>query len=126
VPQQSTLPRATSCIKDLKGSRLINALKSSRAISRVTVELKTNVSEIFSVSFIRVDVMNYRMSLIFTPVCEIDASSCSSIMELEGGVKMSGHPSITQVKVKVTLRLTVSQSVLVDIYYSLTVTVLFL
>jgi hypothetical protein len=32
-------------------------LKPSRAISRVTVELKTNVSDISSVSIIRVDIM---------------------------------------------------------------------
>jgi hypothetical protein len=53
-------------------------LKSSWVISHVNVELKINVSEI-SVFIIRVDVMNGHMSLIFIPVCQIDASSyCSS------------------------------------------------
>jgi hypothetical protein len=50
-------------------------LKSSREISRVNVELQTNVSEVSSVSIIRVHVANHRMSLIFIPVCQIDASS---------------------------------------------------
>jgi hypothetical protein len=45
-------------------------LKSSRAISRVNVELKTNVTEISSVSIIRVDVVNDHMSLIFILVCQ--------------------------------------------------------
>jgi hypothetical protein len=40
----------------------------------VSVELKTNVAEI-SVSIIRVDMTNDRVSLIFTPVCQIDARS---------------------------------------------------
>jgi hypothetical protein len=48
----------------------------SRAISRVNVELKTNVSYISSVSIVRVDVANDRMSLIFTPVRQIDAYWC--------------------------------------------------
>jgi hypothetical protein len=47
----------------------------SRAISRVNVKLKTNVSEISSVYIIRVDVVNDRISLIFIPDCQIDASS---------------------------------------------------
>jgi hypothetical protein len=47
-------------------------LKSSQAISHVNAELKTNVSEISSVSIIRVDVVNDHMSLIFIPVCQTD------------------------------------------------------
>jgi hypothetical protein len=39
----------------LKISRRINLLKFPRAISRVTVELKTSVSEISSASIVRVD-----------------------------------------------------------------------
>jgi hypothetical protein len=50
-------------------------LKSSWVITCVNVELKPNVSEISSVSITRVGVVNDGMSLIFTPVCEIDASS---------------------------------------------------
>jgi hypothetical protein len=53
----------------------INVLKCSRAINRINVELKINVSEISSVSIFRVDVVNDRMSLIFIPVCQIGASS---------------------------------------------------
>jgi hypothetical protein len=49
-------------------------LKSSQVISCVNVELKPSVSAISSVSIIRVGVVNDGMSLIFTPVCEIDAS----------------------------------------------------
>jgi hypothetical protein len=61
-------------------------LKSSRAISLVNVELKTDVSEISSVSIIRVDVMNDRILLIFTPVCQIDSSSYWCAVQWEGGV----------------------------------------
>jgi hypothetical protein len=61
----------------LKLSRRINAPKFSRAISRVNVELNTNVSDI---SIIRVDVANDRMSLIFIPVCQIDAYWCTTLM----------------------------------------------
>jgi hypothetical protein len=50
-------------------------LKFSPAISRVDVELKPSVSEIWSVSIIRVDVVNDRISLMFIPVCRIGASS---------------------------------------------------
>jgi hypothetical protein len=56
-------------------------LKSSRAIRCVNGELKTNVSEISSVSIIRVDVVNDHMSLIYTPVCQIDVSSYWCIMQ---------------------------------------------
>jgi hypothetical protein len=44
-------------------------------ISHVNVEVKTHISEIALVSIIKVDVVNDRMSLIFIPVCQIDASS---------------------------------------------------
>jgi hypothetical protein len=50
---------------------IIISLKSSRAINRINVELKTNVSEISSVSIFRVDVVNDRMSLIFIPVFKL-------------------------------------------------------
>jgi hypothetical protein len=43
----------------------VSAQKCSRAISRVNIELRTNVSGIPPVSIIRVDVVNDRMSLIF-------------------------------------------------------------
>jgi hypothetical protein len=59
----------------------MHVLKCFRAISRVGVELKTDVSEI-SVSIIRVDVVNGYMSLIFVPVCLIDASFHWRIMLL--------------------------------------------
>jgi hypothetical protein len=49
--------------------------KFSRPISRVNVEIKTEVSEISSVSIIRVDVMNDLATLIYVPVCQIDASA---------------------------------------------------
>jgi hypothetical protein len=45
----------------------------SRAIGHVNVKLKNDVSEVSSVSIIRVDVMNGRMSLIFILVCETDS-----------------------------------------------------
>jgi hypothetical protein len=50
-------------------------LTFSRAISRVNAELKTNVSEISTVSIIRIDMAKGCMSLIFIPVCQIDAFS---------------------------------------------------
>jgi hypothetical protein len=50
-------------------------LKSSQVISYVSVELKSNVSEIPLVSIIRIGVVNDHVSLNFTPVCEIVASS---------------------------------------------------
>jgi hypothetical protein len=36
---------------------------------------------------------NEQMSLIFIPVCQIDASSYSSIVQYGDGVKLCGHPS---------------------------------
>jgi hypothetical protein len=50
-------------------------LKSSQVIICVNVELKTNISGISSVSIISVSVMNDPTSLIFMPVCQIDACS---------------------------------------------------
>jgi hypothetical protein len=50
-------------------------LNSSRAISRVDVELNTSVSEMSSVAIFRVYVVNDRISFIFIPVYRIDASS---------------------------------------------------
>jgi hypothetical protein len=50
-------------------------VKFSWGHSHVNVEIKPDVSDIFSASIIRVDVVNDRMSLIVIPVCEIDASS---------------------------------------------------
>jgi hypothetical protein len=49
----------------------------SRANSRVSIELKRNISEISSISNIRVDVGNDRMTLVFihVPARQIDASS---------------------------------------------------
>jgi hypothetical protein len=67
--------------KILNFSRRINVLKFSRAIGRVNVPLKTSVSQISSVSIIRVGVVNGRMSLIFIPVCPIDASSYWCVMQ---------------------------------------------
>jgi hypothetical protein len=54
-------------------------LKFSRSISRVNVELKTNVSDISTVSIIRVGVVNDRMLLIFIPVCQIDGNAKKKI-----------------------------------------------
>jgi hypothetical protein len=54
---------------------MANKLKSSEKTGLVSVELKTNISEIPSVSSIRVNVVNYCMSLIYIPVCQICASS---------------------------------------------------
>jgi hypothetical protein len=48
----------------LKLLLLMNALKYVGAISHVNAELKTNVSDTFSVSSIRVDVLNDHTSLI--------------------------------------------------------------
>jgi hypothetical protein len=72
---------------------LSDALKFPRALSSVKVELKTNVSEFSLVSIIRVDMVNDRVSLMFIPVCQIDAASYWCIMQWEGGVKLCGHPS---------------------------------
>jgi hypothetical protein len=73
---------------------IYHVLKSFLVISRVNVELKTNVSGIFFVSIsIRGDVVNGRISLKFIPVCQIDASSYWCTMQQEGGVNLCGHPS---------------------------------
>jgi hypothetical protein len=58
---------------DLKLSRRINVLTSSRAIRRVSVQLENNVSEVSSVSIIRVDMVNKHTSQIwaYIPVCRI-------------------------------------------------------
>jgi hypothetical protein len=53
-----------TCYVRFEVSRIINVLTSSQAISRVSVELKTNVSELSFVSIIRADVMNDHTSLI--------------------------------------------------------------
>jgi hypothetical protein len=52
-------------IRDLKLSRQIYLLKSSQAMSHVSVELKTNGSEI-SVFIIRINVVNDHMLLTYT------------------------------------------------------------
>jgi hypothetical protein len=62
-------------------------------MSPVNVELRINVSEFSSVSVIRVDVVSDNMSLIFIPVCQIDASSYWYTVQEEGGVKLRGHPT---------------------------------
>jgi hypothetical protein len=72
---------------------LSDALKFSQAISHINVELKTNVSETSSISSIMVDVVNDRVWLTFIPVYQINASSYWCIMQWEGGVKLCGHPS---------------------------------
>jgi hypothetical protein len=82
------LAQQTATEADFAGHR---RAKISRPISRVNVEPKINVSEISSVSIIRVAVMNDRTLLIFIPVCQIDAYWC--IMQWEGGVKRCGYPS---------------------------------
>jgi hypothetical protein len=55
-------------------SRRINVLTFSRAGIRVNVEITANVSEISSVSIVRVDMVSDCKSLIYRPVCQIDAS----------------------------------------------------
>lgn len=50
-------------------------LKSSQEISHVKFEIKTNISEISSVSIFKVNVVNDHISLIFIPVCQIGVSS---------------------------------------------------
>jgi hypothetical protein len=62
----------------------------SRAISRVNVELKTDVSEVSSVFIIWVDVVNNNMSLIFIPVGQISASSYQCVMQQESRVELYG------------------------------------
>jgi hypothetical protein len=49
----------------LKLSLQINVLKSSQVISCVSVEVKTNTSEVSSISIIRFDVVNDHISLIY-------------------------------------------------------------
>jgi hypothetical protein len=63
-------------LRDLKFSRRINELKF-RAISSISVELKTNVSDNSFVVFIGIDLVNDRISLIYTyiSVCQVDTSS---------------------------------------------------
>jgi hypothetical protein len=58
-------------MKDLKISQQLNLLKSSRVITHVSVELRTSVSGISSVSIMRVD-MSDGMSLIFIPDYKIN------------------------------------------------------
>jgi hypothetical protein len=53
----------------------MKVLKCCRAIRCVNVEAETNVSENSSISIIMVDVVNDRISLLLTPVCQTDASS---------------------------------------------------
>jgi hypothetical protein len=48
----------------MKLSQLINMLKSSHAIRNINFELKPKVSDISSVSMVRIDVVNNYMSLI--------------------------------------------------------------
>jgi hypothetical protein len=67
-------------------------LKFSSAIYRVSVDLKSNVTDI-SISVIRVGVMHDCMSLVYIPVYQIDASSCWCTMQQGGAVKCCGHPS---------------------------------
>jgi hypothetical protein len=66
---------------DLMLPRRIDEQKFFHSISRVNVELKTNVSEVSSVSIIKVDAVNDRMSLMFILVCKIDVSSYWCIMQ---------------------------------------------
>jgi hypothetical protein len=49
---------------ELKLSRRINVIKSCRFVSRVKVELKTNVSEIYPIPSIPIHMVNDRTSLI--------------------------------------------------------------
>jgi hypothetical protein len=61
VPRVGTWEYTVSwCLlcKEIFRKNLVNVLKSSRAISRVNDELKTNVSEISSVFIITVGVVN--------------------------------------------------------------------
>jgi hypothetical protein len=55
-------------------------LKFSRANSHVNGEPEANVSDIYSVAIVRVDVVNDRIEQIFLSVCQIDVSSCWCIM----------------------------------------------
>jgi hypothetical protein len=66
-----------------KAFTLNKVLKSSRVINRINVELKTNVSEISSVSIIRVDVVID----IYTGVIK----QCLFPQE-EGGIRWHGTP----------------------------------
>jgi hypothetical protein len=63
-----------SCL-NTAASRMECMLKSFQAKIHVNIELKTNVSEMSSVSIIRVDVVNGHMSLIFILVCQVDVPS---------------------------------------------------
>jgi hypothetical protein len=78
---------------DLTYARMRWNIKITGTISRVNVELNTNVSDIASGSIIRVDVANDRISLIFIPVCPTDYSSYWCTMHWVGGVKLGRHPS---------------------------------
>jgi hypothetical protein len=53
----------------------INALKSFLIISHVNTELKTTVSDIVSISIIRINVVTAQMTQIYITVCQCDASS---------------------------------------------------
>ena len=77
-------------MEDLKLSQLKNMLKSYWAISHLSAELKTNISEI---STFRVDVVNYHKLLIYMPICGIADSSSWHTMQQEVGVKLCSHPS---------------------------------
>jgi hypothetical protein len=65
--------------------RQISVPKSSRAMSRVSVEFKTIIIELSS-SIMGVSVLSDHVSLIGIPVCHIYASSCQCIMQPEGRV----------------------------------------
>jgi hypothetical protein len=63
----------------LKISQRVNALKSSRAVSRANAELKTEVSGIFSVCITRVDVVNDHTSLIYTGLSNMASTRQNNI-----------------------------------------------
>jgi hypothetical protein len=62
-------------------------------IRHANIELNINISELSSISIIRVDVVNDHMLLIYTSICQIGASFCWCTTEQEGKVKLCGHPS---------------------------------
>jgi hypothetical protein len=59
-------------------------LKSSQVTSHVNVVLKTNISDIFSISIITVNVVNDHTSLMYILICQINASSHWHIMQQQG------------------------------------------
>jgi hypothetical protein len=83
----------TSC------TNLSHFIKSSLAICHVNAKLKAKVLEILSFPIIRIYLVNDHMSLIFIPVCQINASSSLPIGVLRSRRAelncMVTHPTLT-------------------------------